>query len=57
MGIHSTRELGQVQGLLACFWHLLFLWTSLLTRSGVGMTGMSRRGSGEVTGAGTTWTL
>ena len=57
VGIHSATELGWVQGLLACFWHFVFLCSSLLTRSGLGMTGMSRRGSGEVTGARATWTL
>ena len=46
VGIHSAMELGQVQGLFACF-PSVFLWTNLLTRSGVGMTGMSRRGMGK----------
>ena len=47
VGIHSTTGLGWVQGLFACFWHLLFIWTSLLTMYSVGMTGMSRRVSGK----------
>ena len=56
MGICSIRELGQVQGLLAGLWCLFFLWTSLLTRSSVEMTGMSRRGNWEGTGTEATWT-
>ena len=57
VGICSTTELGKVQSLLAGLWHLIFLWTSLLSRSGVGMTGISRRNSQEITGTLATWTL
>ena len=39
-------------GSVGLFWHMFFLWNSLLTRSGVGMTGISSRGIGEVTGLG-----
>ena len=44
-------------GSVGLFLAFVFLWTSLLMRSSVEMTGMSGRGSGEVTGTGATWTL